>query len=80
MTYRDWLAQYPAGVEEKYRLMLANAPFAGSLDYESCDRFCSPSLLLTPAPELSKWLQEVSIAFQSHSNELATSADFGLRK
>jgi hypothetical protein len=42
MTYRDSLPQYPAGEEEKYRLMLANALFAGSLDYESCARDLQP--------------------------------------
>ena len=35
-TYRDSLAQDHAGEEEKYTLVLANPPFAGSLDYESC--------------------------------------------
>jgi len=36
ITYRDSLAQDHAGEEEKYTLVLANPPFAGSLDYESC--------------------------------------------
>jgi type I restriction enzyme M protein len=36
ITYRDSLAQDHAGEEEKYSLILANPPFAGSLDYESC--------------------------------------------
>jgi type I restriction enzyme M protein len=35
ITYRDSLAQDHAGDEEKYSLVLANPPFAGSLDYES---------------------------------------------
>ncbi|MBX9581251.1 MAG: type I restriction-modification system subunit M [Gemmataceae bacterium] len=36
VVYRDSLAQEHAGEEEKYTLVLANPPFAGSLDYESC--------------------------------------------
>ena len=36
ICYRDFLAQDYAGEEEKYTLVLANPPFAGSLDYESC--------------------------------------------
>jgi type I restriction enzyme M protein len=36
ITYRDSLAQDHAGEEEKYTLVLANPPFAGSLDYDSC--------------------------------------------
>jgi len=36
IRYRDSLAQDHAGEEEKYTLILANPPFAGSLDYESC--------------------------------------------
>jgi type I restriction enzyme M protein len=35
ITYRDSLAQEHAGEEEKYTLVLANPPFAGSLDYEN---------------------------------------------
>ena len=35
ITYRDSLAQDHAGEDEKYTLVLANAPFAGSLDYEN---------------------------------------------
>src|SRR5258708_6511641 len=38
ITYRYSLAQDHAGEEEKYTLVLANPPFAGSLDYESCAR------------------------------------------
>jgi type I restriction enzyme M protein len=34
-VYRDSLAQDHAGETEKYTLVLANPPFAGSLDYES---------------------------------------------
>jgi type I restriction enzyme M protein len=34
LTYRDSLSQDHAGEEEKYTLVLANPPFAGSLDYE----------------------------------------------
>ena len=36
ISYRDSLAQDHAGEEEKYSLVLANPPFAGSLDYENC--------------------------------------------
>jgi type I restriction enzyme M protein len=35
ITYRDSLAEDHAGEEEKYTLVLANPPFAGSLDYEN---------------------------------------------
>jgi type I restriction enzyme M protein len=35
IVYRDNLAQDHAGETEKYTLVLANPPFAGSLDYES---------------------------------------------
>jgi len=35
VRYRDSLAQDHAGEEEKYSLVLANPPFAGSLDFES---------------------------------------------
>lgn len=35
IRYRDSLAQDHAGEEDKYTLILANPPFAGSLDYES---------------------------------------------
>jgi type I restriction enzyme M protein len=35
IRYRDSLAQDQAGEEEKYTLVLANPPFAGSLDYEN---------------------------------------------
>ncbi len=35
IRYRDSLAQDHAGEEEKYTLVLANPPFAGSLDYET---------------------------------------------
>jgi len=36
INYRDSLGQDHAGEEEKYTLILANPPFAGSLDYENC--------------------------------------------
>ena len=36
IRYRDSLAQDHAGEEEKYTLITANSPFAGSLDYENC--------------------------------------------
>jgi len=35
IVYRDSLAQDHSGEEEKYTLVLANPPFAGSLDYEN---------------------------------------------
>jgi type I restriction enzyme M protein len=35
VRYRDSLAQDHAGVEEAYSVILANPPFAGSLDYEN---------------------------------------------
>jgi len=35
IIYRDSLAQDHAGEEDKYTLVLANPPFAGSLDYEN---------------------------------------------
>src|SRR5882762_2568165 len=35
IRYRDSLAQDHAGEDEKYTLVLANPPFAGSLDYET---------------------------------------------
>jgi type I restriction enzyme M protein len=35
ISYRDALAQDHAGEEDKYTLVLANPPFAGSLDYEN---------------------------------------------
>src|SRR5436853_5507629 len=38
IQYRDSLAQDHAGEDEKYTLVLANPPFAGSLDYENCAR------------------------------------------
>jgi type I restriction enzyme M protein len=36
IRYRDSLAEEHASEEEKYTLVLANPPFAGSLDYENC--------------------------------------------
>ncbi len=36
IRYRDSLGQDHSGEEEKYTLILANPPFAGSLDYENC--------------------------------------------
>jgi type I restriction enzyme M protein len=36
IRYRDSLSEDHAGEEEKYTLVLANPPFAGSLDYENC--------------------------------------------
>jgi len=43
IRYRDSLAQDHAGEEEKYTLVLANPPFAGSLDYENTARTCCRS-------------------------------------
>src|SRR5436190_17224151 len=36
IRYKDSLAEEHAGDEETYTLVLANPPFAGSLDYENC--------------------------------------------
>jgi len=36
IRYKDSLAEEHAGEDEAYTLILANPPFAGSLDYESC--------------------------------------------
>jgi type I restriction enzyme M protein len=36
IRYKDSLAQDHAGEEDRYTLILANPPFAGSLDYENC--------------------------------------------
>lgn len=36
VVYRDSLSQEHGGEEERYSLVLANPPFAGSLDFESC--------------------------------------------
>jgi type I restriction enzyme M protein len=36
VVYRDSLAQEHGGEEERYSLVLANPPFAGSHDFESC--------------------------------------------
>lgn len=36
INYRDSLAEEHGSEEERYSLVLANPPFAGSLDYESC--------------------------------------------
>lgn len=38
VVYRDSLAQAHAGEDEKYTLVLANPPFAGSLDYENTSK------------------------------------------
>lgn len=38
VVYRDSLSQDHAGEEEKYTLVLANPPFAGSLDYEGTSK------------------------------------------
>ena len=36
IRYKDSLSQDHAGEEDRYTLILANPPFAGSLDYENC--------------------------------------------
>lgn len=36
IRYKDSLSEEHAGDDEQYTLILANPPFAGSLDYESC--------------------------------------------
>ena len=36
IAYRDSIAKGAGGEENKYTLILANPPFAGSLDYENC--------------------------------------------
>ena len=36
VVYRDSLSQDHSGEADKYTLVMANPPFAGSLDYESC--------------------------------------------
>ena len=36
IRYKDALAEEHAGEDEQFTLILANPPFAGSLDYESC--------------------------------------------
>lgn len=36
IRYKDSLAEEHAGEDEQFTLILANPPFAGSLDYESC--------------------------------------------
>jgi len=36
IRYKDSLAEEHAGDDEQYTLILANPPFAGSLDYENC--------------------------------------------
>src|SRR5438874_5859063 len=36
VVYRDSLSQDHSSEDEKYTLVMANPPFAGSLDYESC--------------------------------------------
>jgi type I restriction enzyme M protein len=38
ITYRDSLAEDHSGEEDKYTLVLANPPFAGSLDYENTSK------------------------------------------
>ena len=65
IRYQDSLAQDHAGDEEKYSLILANPPFAGSLDYENTakdllahrqdqeDRTAVPRPV--PAPAQARW-------------------------
>ena len=51
IRYRDSLAEDYAGEEEKYTLVLANPPFAGSLDYESTAKDL-PQIVKTKKTEL----------------------------
>jgi type I restriction enzyme M protein len=39
IRHRDSLSQDHAGVEEAFTLVLANPPFAGSLDYENTAKY-----------------------------------------
>lgn len=43
IRYKDSLSEEHAGEEEKYSLLLANPPFAGSLDYENTAKDLLPS-------------------------------------
>src|SRR5699024_1054972 len=38
IRYRDYLSEGAAGESEQYSMILANPPFAGSLDYESTSK------------------------------------------
>jgi hypothetical protein len=42
IRYKDSLSQEHAGDEDRYSLVLANPPFAGSLDYEPVGRYGPP--------------------------------------
>jgi 23S rRNA A1618 N6-methylase RlmF len=44
VVYRDSLSQGHAGEDEKYTLVMANPPFAGSLDYKFLQRGMQPQL------------------------------------
>ena len=55
IRYRDSLAQSAAGEAERYSLILANPPFAGSLDYEVTPRICKRSSR-PRRPNCSSWL------------------------
>jgi type I restriction enzyme M protein len=52
IRYRDSLAQDHAGEEEKYTLVLANPPFAGSLDYENTAKDLLLQIVKTKKTEL----------------------------
>ena len=89
IRYRDSLSQDHAGEEEKYTLVLANPPFAGSLDYENCakdlqqivktkktERFSSPYSSACSSPEvepLSSYQKECFSAHQRHTKNYGES-------
>ncbi len=50
IVYRDSLSQDHADEEEKYTLVLANPPFAGSLDYENTAKVYAESSSASPSP------------------------------
>jgi type I restriction enzyme M protein len=55
IRYRDSLAQDHAGEEEKYTLVLANPPFAGSLDYETCAKDLQQIVKTKKKPSCCFW-------------------------
>jgi type I restriction enzyme M protein len=61
IRYRDSLAQDHAGEEEKYTLVLANPPFAGSLDYENTAKDLLQIVkTLTTSPNTAPWNRQDS--------------------
>jgi type I restriction enzyme M protein len=54
ITYRDSLADLHGSEEEKYDVILANPPFAGSLDYENVAKDLL-SLVKTKRRNCSSW-------------------------